>query len=346
MKAMQYFGPRDIRYETAEDPAILNPTDLIVRIERCSICGSDLHLYHGESYRGGETGFCVGHEAVGEIVEVGSAITGRKPGDKVMLPGSVGCGSCPSCRSGDVIACTTMNEYCYGVGHALPGCQAEAVRVPFGDFNAIAVPEGVTEDQALLMTDALATAWFGCRNAEIAAGKTVAIVGLGPIGLLAVEISIALGAAEVFAIDLLPERRAIAAGLGAVPLGPVDAIEVVREHTQGRKVDCVVEAVGAQATIALALRLARQRGIVSVVGVSTDRRIEFPMAYVLANSLTLRTGICSVHDQLASLVPLVQSGRLRPERVISHVMPLSDGERAYRLFDTRADNALKMVLVA
>jgi threonine dehydrogenase-like Zn-dependent dehydrogenase len=220
------------------------------------------------------------------------------------------------------------------------------MRVPAADFNAAPIPEGVSVDQALMLTDGLATAWFGCKNADIGSGKTVAVVGLGPIGLMAVESAFVMGAARVFALDLIPERRRLAEQLGAVALDGQDAVEIIREATGGRMADSVVEAVGADATIALSLRLAGRGGTVSVIGVNQDRTFGFPMGRAFGMGLTFRIGMCSVPETWPELIPLIQTGRLRPERYISHVLPLSDGARAYDLFDRRADGALKMVLEA
>jgi threonine dehydrogenase-like Zn-dependent dehydrogenase len=343
MKALRYFGARDIRFDSMDDPKLQDDRDAVIKVDRCAICGSDLHIYHGHGFSE-DLGFCVGHEAVGEVMEIGRSVKSLKVGDKVMISAAVGCGSCPSCLAGVVNRCETNSGSCYGLSHALEGCQAEAVRVPAADFNARVIPEGVTADQALMMTDSLATAWFGCRNADISMGKTVAVVGLGPIGLMAVESAFVMGASQVFAIDLVPERRALAQGLGAVALGPADAVEVIREATHGKMVDCVVEAVGADVTINLSLRLAARRGTVSVIGVNQDRKFDFPMGRAFGLGLTFRIGTCSVPEEWPQLIPLIQSGRLHPEKFISHVMPLSAGEEAYALFDARDKGALKMVL--
>lgn len=343
MKALRYRGPRDIRYESMDDPTPQDDRDAIIKIDRCGICGSDLHIYHGHGFSE-DQGFCVGHEAVGEVVEVGRGVRRLKVGDKVMVSGAVGCGACASCLAGNVINCANDGFACYGLSNALQGSQAEAVRVPAADFNAALIPDGVSLDQALLLTDAMATAWFGCRNADIASGKTVAVVGLGPIGLMAVESAFVLGTAQVFAIDLVPERRAIAADLGATALPPEDCVEIIREATKGRMVESVVEAVGADATIDLALRLAARRGTVSAIGVNQDRSFAFPMGRAFGRGLTFRIGTCSVPEHWPELVPLIQNGRLHPERFISHTLPLSEGAKAYELFDARAGGALKMVL--
>jgi len=343
MKALRYFGPRQIRCEAMDDPVLEDARDAIIKVDRCAICGSDLHIYHGEGFSE-DLGFCVGHEAVGEVVEIGRGVQRLKVGDKVMISAAVGCGACASCLAGNVIHCETNSSGCYGLSSKLQGCQAEAVRVPAADFNAARIPEGITADQALMMTDSLATAWFGARNAEIKVGKTVAVVGLGPIGLMAVQSAFVMGASHVFAIDLVPERRKLAADLGAIALHPDDAVETIRELTKGRMVESIVEAVGHDVTINLSLRLAAKRGTVSVIGVNQTRKFAFPMARAFAASLTFRIGTCSVPEEWPALIPLIQSGRLTPEKYISHVMSLDEGEAAYALFDKRADGALKMVL--
>ena len=344
MKALRYFGPRDIRLDSMDDPIPMDDRDAIVKVSRCGICGSDLHIYHGNGFSE-DVGFCVGHEAVGEIIEIGRGVRRLKVGDRVMMSAAVGCGACASCLAGNVVNCAADASYCYGLSHRLQGSQAEAVRVPAADFNAAVIPDGISLDQALMLTDGMATAWFGCRNADIDPGKTVAVVGLGPIGLMAVESALLMGAARVFAIDLVPGRRAVAEGLGAIGLDPIDAVETIREATRGRMIECIVEAVGADATIALALKLAAKRGCVSVIGVSQNRQFAFPMNRAFAMGLTFRIGTCSVPEHWPELTPLIQNGRLHPERYISHVLPLGEGARAYALLDERADSALKIILL-
>ncbi len=343
MKALQYYGPRDIRYAGMDDPKLQSDRDAIVKVDRCSICGSDLHIYHGHGFSE-DIGFCVGHESVGEIVEVGRSVTRLKPGDKVILSAAVGCGACASCLRGDVIHCATQSGSCYGLSARLQGSQAEAVRVPAADFNATKIPDGISLDQALMMTDAMATAWFGARNADIASGRTVAVVGLGPIGLMAVDSAFVLGAARVFAIDPVAERRALAAQSGAIALHPNTAAEEIEAATGGRMCESVVEAVGLSETIRLSLKLAGRRASVSVIGVAQDKRFDFPMSKAFGAGLTFRIGTCSVPETWPELVPLIQAGRLKPERYISHRLPLSEGTRAYALSDDKREGALKLVL--
>jgi threonine dehydrogenase-like Zn-dependent dehydrogenase len=166
MKALCYQGPGDIQYTTAPDPVLMDERDAIIRVRACSICGSDLHIFHGLGFSA-DTGFCVGHEAVGEVVEVGRAVRQSRPGDMVMLSGAAGCGACARCLQGDAARCTQQPLQVYGLDHAIQGCQAEAVRVPVVDFNAARIPSGVSLEQALMLTDALPTAWYGCVNADI-----------------------------------------------------------------------------------------------------------------------------------------------------------------------------------
>ncbi len=343
MRALRYYGARDVRYETMEDPMPQSERDAIVKVDACSICGSDLHIYHGHGFSD-DVGFCVGHEAVGEVVEIGRAVNQLKIGHKVMLPAAVGCGTCRACLSGVVALCEFGLAACYGLSARLQGSQAEAVRVPAADSNAVIIPDGVSAEQALMMTDALATAWFGARSADISPGSSVAVLGLGPIGLMAVDSAFVMGAHVVYAIDPVPERRKLAETSGAVALDPDEARDRIREVTHGRQLDCVIEAVGSEATVDLALRLVRRRGTVSVIGVQQSRRFAFPLERAFAAGLTFRAGTCSVPEELPTLFPLVQSKRLRPEKYISHRLPLSQGGNAYELFEQRKAGALKMVL--
>jgi 2-desacetyl-2-hydroxyethyl bacteriochlorophyllide A dehydrogenase len=345
MKALTSHGKGDIRYETYADPECHADTDVVVKMNSCGICGSDLHIYHGAQFTG-DTGFCVGHEATGEVAEVGRGVTRFKAGDQVMLSAAVGCGSCGPCLSGHINSCANNQMGCYGLGKALEGCQAEGIRVPMADFNLRAIPEGLSEDQALMLTDNLPTAYLGCLNADIGPGKTVAVVGLGPIGLMAVEIAFVLGASKVYALDLVPERRARAEALGAISVDPANAKERLMEETKGRMLDCAVEAVGSDITIRTAIDIVGAQGTVSVIGVNQSMDFKFPMGLAFIKGLTFRISACSVQCHWDELISLVRGGRLHPEMVITHRMGLSDGSEAYRLFDTKEDGALKMIMTA
>ncbi len=343
MKALTYHAAKDIRFESIPDAKITKPHAALVKVKACGICGSDLHIYQGHGFSD-DIGFCVGHEAVGEIVEIGPHVETLKVGDQVMISAAVGCGRCAACRAGDCVKCEFNATGCYGLSHALEGCQAEAVMVPHADQNAARIPEGLSLEQGLLLTDNLPTAYLGATNADIRPGGIVAVVGLGPIGLMAVEIAFALGAARVYAADLVPERRAMAERLGAIPLTPGDERAELKEFTKGRFADSVIEAVGADATLKLAIALAGRQGTVSTIGVNQTKQFPFPMALAFNKGLTFRTSLCSVVKHWSELVPLVRGGRLKPEQFISHRMPLSEGAHAYELFNERRDGALKMVL--
>lgn len=342
MKALQYFGPRDIRYDSMDDPEIHAHGDAIVKVDACAICGSDLHIYHGDGFSE-DTGFCVGHEAVGEIVELGREVSRLKVGDKVMISAAVGCGTCRSCISGNVVNCDISAGNCYGLSSALQGSQAEAVRVPAADYNAAIIPDGVSTDQALMMTDGLATAWFGARKANIRQGATVAVVGLGPIGLMAIESAFVMGAARVFAVDLVEERKALARQLGAETPDAGSARQIIRELTKGQMCESVIEAVGHATTIQTAISLAAKRGTVSVIGVNQDAGVDFPMGRAFNSGLDFTIGTCSVPEEWPSLIPLIQSGRLKPEQYITNRFDLSQGAEAYAAFDERQGGVLKVV---
>ena len=345
MNALVYHGLEDIRYESVKDPQLVSDDDLIVKVHKCAICGSDLHIYRGHGFKT-PPGFCVGHEAVGEVVETGRRVHRFKTGDIVMVSAAVGCGNCRRCLAGDVALCESDMMQCYGLTAALQGSQAEAVRVPFGDFNVARIPEGLTLNQALTLTDNLPTAYFGCLNAEIRSGSTVAVVGLGPIGLMAVECAFVLGASKVFALDLVPERRLRAEQLGAIALDPSTAAAVIRDATHGRMADCSVEAVGADATVTAAISLVGKGGIVSVIGVSSSSSFPFPMRKASFKLLTFRVAAASsVQRFWPDLIPLIQAGRLHPEQFITGEFPLSQGAEAYRQFNSRANGILKTVLV-
>lgn len=346
MRALVYNGALDIRSESVADPEIRDGQDVIVKVSLCSICGSDMHIFHGhaEKFAPG-TGFCVGHEAVGEVVELGSLVHRLKIGDRVMLPGSIGCGACRNCLRGNVRACLAGKRAVFGLGHDLPGSQAEYVRVPVGDYNLGFIPEGMTDEQALMLTDAQATAWLACRNADIVPGGTVVVIGLGPIGLMAVETAFVKGAARVFAVEPVAHRRALAEGLGAKALPPDSALEFITEATDGQLADSVIEAVGSDATVTMALKLVRMEGTVSVVGVNHNMQFPFPLGAALSRGITFRVWTTSVAESWPELVPLVLQGRLNPAQFITNHIPLADGAEAYRLLDSRADGVVKAVLI-
>lgn len=343
MKALCYRGPRKIVCETMPAPKLEADTDIVVKMTSCGICGSDLHIYHGEGFSP-DTGYAVGHEAIGEVVETGRNVRRVKSGDKVMISAAVGCGNCSECLAGRITTCLNGAMGCYGLGPNLQGCQAEAIRVPYGDLNVAPIPDGLSDDQALLLTDNLPTAWFACKQAGIAPGKVVVVVGLGPIGLMAVESAFVMGASRVFAVDLVPQRRAIAEKMGATVLDPSVAQQTIEAETKGLMADCAVECVGADATIRQSIDYVGRFGTVSVIGVNQNQQFNFPMGLAFFRGLNFKIGCCSVPEHWPALVPLIQAGRLHPERTITHRLTLDRGEEAYAIFDGRKDGALKVVM--
>ncbi len=343
IRALTFHGKGDIRCESHPDPSPPDAHGAVLRVERAAICGSDLHLYHGD-LPVARTGFAVGHEFVGEVAEVGSAVRDVRPGDRVLCSGVIGCGLCAACRAGRVARCARRVSRVFGMGAELPGGQAEAVAVPAADAALRRIPDGVSVEQAVLLTDILPTAFFGARNAELRPGQSAAVIGLGPVGQLAVECAHLCGAARVFAIDRIPERLAAAEAAGATPVHADRAAEEILQATGGLGPDAVIEAVGADATIQLALQLVRPSGVVSVVGVNVRLDFPFPMALALMKNLTFRIGVCPIPELWDELIPLVQAGRLRPERVFTHRMPLSEGSEAYRIFDQKRGGVLKVLL--
>ena len=343
MKALTYHGPADIRYEDVADPAPHDLDGAVVKISLCSICGSDLHIYHGHGFST-DIGFTVGHEAVGEVVEVGSSVRKFAVGDRVLIPGSTGCSSCDFCQRGLVGLCANGMSGCYGLSYRLQGSQAEAVAVPAADTGLYRIPDSITDEQAILLTDGLATGWNGAVRANITPGQTVAVIGLGPVGLSCVMSAIVMGASVVYAIDPVEGRRLVAEQLGAVAIRGDDPVAEVHELTHGRRVDVVLEAVGGQTTLPMAISLATVGGTVSVVGVHQARTIEFPMALAQAKSLAFIVSLTSVQAQLPALAPLVSSGRLKPELLISHRVGLSQGVESFRQFANRDPGVLKIVM--
>ena len=346
MKALVFNGPRDVRYETYPDPALKTPNSAILKVRRCSICGSDLHIYHGghissRDYGKGVEKFCVGHEFIGEVAEVGPDTRGLKVGDRVLSAGGAGCGECPACIVGGGAGCKRASAF--GLSRQLNGGQAEYVCVPNADRTLLPIPDGISDDQAILLTDAMATASFGINNARVTQGGSVAVVGLGPIGLIGVEIAFLKGASRVYAIDPVVERRAHAAQLGAIALeaGP-GSIERIQEETRGG-VNSVFEASGAEAAVASTVRLARASGTISFIGLPQPS-VSLPLGSILFKNLTVRAGVAPVTLLWNDLIPLLQHGRLKAEGLFSHSYRLSEGAEAYRLFDARDDGVVKIMM--
>jgi 2-desacetyl-2-hydroxyethyl bacteriochlorophyllide A dehydrogenase len=342
-RALVFHGKADVRLESLPDPTPPDSRGAVVRVERTAICGSDLHLYHGTLPV--PPGFTLGHEFVGEIVETGRDVRDFRTGDRVIVSGVIGCGECRTCLAGHPIRCERHQTRVFGNSRELPGGQAEAAAVPGADAALLRVPDGLSVEHAVLLTDILPTGYYGARNADIRPGQTVAVIGLGPVGQCALQCAQLFGPARIFAVDRVPERLAAARAQGAIPIDASrDPMGAIRDATDGHGPDAVIEAVGADETISLALQLVRVAGVVSVIGVNTNMAFPFPMLLALMKDLTFRIGICPVPELWNDLVPLIQSGRLRLDGLFTHRMPLAKGAEAYALFDARADGVMKVLL--
>ena len=345
MKSLVYHGRRDIRCEEVADPIISGPGAAIVQIHACGICGSDLHPYHLDMGRS----FCIGHEAVGEVVETGPEVSRFKVGDRVLVAGSLCCGACDPCRRGYAMLCE-RSPYPRVFGQGLPGvggCQSEAVEVPIADHNLRRLPLGMSDELGVMLTDTLATAWQCAKMGKVSGQGSVAVIGLGAVGLQCVLSAFAMGAEQVFGIDLIEERRQAAAEFGAVPLDGGVALQQIMDMTSGRGVATVLDATGGPQTMELALQIARKGGVISVAGVPESASMPFPIMAALVKNLEINFVTCSVQAQLAEVFEALDAGRLKAEAVnslITHRLPLAKGPEAYALFDARTDGVKKIIL--
>jgi alcohol dehydrogenase len=342
MLAVTFQAPGAIRVEERPEPAVTAPDEAVVRVEACGICGSDLHIYHGRVAI--EPGFTIGHEYVGTVVEVGDAVSAVGPGDRVLGCFQVACGSCFFCRHGHFNKCDRGRTFGHGalLGD-LQGTQAELALVPHADLTLRRIPAGMSDDIALFAGDVMGTAYHATAGAGVKPGDSVAILGLGPVGLCAVQAAFVAGAAEVLAIDTIEPRLDMARRFGAIPvhLTEEDPRAAVKSATGGRGVDLAVEAVGDARALDLAIRLAAKCAVVSVVGVHAER-CEVHMGLVWIKSLRIESGQANVIRHLDAVLALMAAGRLDAEPLVTHHMSLSEAPAAYTLYDRR--EALKIVL--
>ncbi|MGY6500790.1 MAG: zinc-binding dehydrogenase [Acidimicrobiales bacterium] len=341
MRATIFNGPGDVSVETVPDPGLTGAASVVVEVSHTAICGSDLHLYHGVH---GTPGIHLGHEFVGRVVAVGDDVRTLSLDDRVLVSGVIGCGRCQHCLARNPVRCVSGPRV-FGNGLDLPGGQAELVEVPAADTSCHLIPESVTPEQAVMLTDILPTGYYGARNADIRPGDTVAVIGLGPVGIFALQSAQVMGAARILAVDTVPERLSHAEQLGAVPIDATGGtVAAILDQTGGRGADAVIEAVGIDQTISDALYATRAGGTVSVIGANLGMEFAFPMGLAFLRDLTFRIGLCPVQSTWEELIPLVATGRLAPEQVITHRMALSDVTEAYRLFEAREDGVLKVLL--
>jgi threonine dehydrogenase-like Zn-dependent dehydrogenase len=346
MKALVFEGIRQVACATVADPSIQDAGDVVVRVRAAAVCGSDLHVYRGLE-TGLDAGTILGHEVAGEVVETGSGVTRFRPGDLVVSPFTTSCGSCFYCQLGLTARCERGQLFGWmEKGRGLHGAQAEYVRVPLADSTLVFVPEGTPPEEALFAGDVLATGWFGAESAGAAPGRTVAVVGCGPVGLMAVIAAREMGAERVFGIDALPERLALARRWGAEPIDfqREDAAGRIRDATEGRGADGVVEAVGSPQASRLAYDLVRPGGTIAAVGVHVEDRLAFTPGEIYDRNLTYRSGRCPARAYMDRLLPLIRARKYDLGTLISHRLPLEEGPRGYDLFDRRAEGCTKVVL--
>ena len=392
MKALTWQGKRDVRVEEVPDPRIEEPNDAIIKVTSTAICGSDLHLYEvlGAYLTPGDV---LGHETMGIVEEVGPEVTHIKAGDRVVIPFNISCGHCWMCERGFYAQCETTQVREQGKGAtlfgytslygAVPGGQAEYLRVPQAQFGPVKVPDEMPDTRFLYLSDILPTAWQGVKYADVESGGTLAVIGLGPVGQFATRIAKQLGAGRVIGVDLVPERLALAArhGIETLDLREVDDVAATLiEMTGGRGPDGVLEAVGmeahgnpgskaAQAAVGLlpdtlakplidrmaidrldalhtSLKAVRRAGTVSISGVYGGEVDPMPMMEMFDRGITMRMGQCHVKRWIDEIMPLVldPADPLGTEDLATHLLPLEDAPRGYELFQAKEDGCVKVVL--
>lgn len=346
MKALTFSGKEAIGYETVADPQLLSPSDVIVKVELACICGSDLHVYF-QRETGLDRGTVMGHEFVGEVVEMGNEVRTVSVGDKVMSPFTTNCGKCYYCRIG--LTCRCERGQLFGWvenGRGLHGAQAEYVRVPLADATLMKIPEGVTLQEGLLLGDILATGFFCAHQAEIKPEGVQAVIGCGPVGLMTIIGALECGAEKLFAIDAVPERLAMAKKWGAIPIDfkKENPLEIIKAYNEGRGADAVMEAVGSHSASRLGYEILRPGGLLSSVGVCTDRELSFSPVEAYNKNITFKTGRCPARHLMDRLLPMVQEKKYDIASLFTHSMRLSEGAEAYNLFAHQQHGCLKITL--
>jgi threonine dehydrogenase-like Zn-dependent dehydrogenase len=376
MKAVVWRGIGDVGMEEVSEPKIQNAMDAIVRITTSAICGTDLHLVRG-TVPGMQEGQILGHEAVGEVVEVGTGVRNFRPGDRVVVPSTISCGYCVYCRAGYQAQCDNANPGGLRAGTAyyggpkatggFDGLQAEYARIPYANASLVGLPAEVPDAQAIMLSDILPTAWFGARLANIHHGDTVAVFGCGPVGQLAVRSAQLQGADRVIAVDHHEDRLGVArqAHAETVNFDHDDPVATIAELTGGTGVDRVIDAVGVDAESPVngkrqrdngdfqpgdapgqALRWAVQSvakaGTIAVIGVYPPTVESFPIGLMMNKNLTVNSGNCNHRRYIPDLVTMTANGTLDPAAVLTVQVPMTDVLNAYREFDRRDAGWLKV----
>ncbi len=346
MYALTFNGKEEIHYESAPDPKIAAPTDVIVKVKFCAICGSDLHPYF-EREKGLDHGCAMGHEFVGEIIERGKNVRRLKIGDNVMSPFTTSCGECFYCLRG--LTCRCERGQLFGwvaQGKGLQGGQAEYVRVPMAEQTLVQIPEGLPEETALLLGDILSTGYFCADQADIRPDEVQVVVGCGPVGLMTIWAARKLGAERLYAIDSVPARLQQAQNWGAIPINYQleNTVEIIRSVTQGRGADAVLEVVGSHSAGRSAFELLRPGGVFSAVGVCTDQNLAFSPVEAYDKNLTYKVGRCPARSYMERLIEPAMAEAEKLNQIFTHRTSLAQGPESYRLFANREEDCLKILL--
>ena len=342
MRAVTYQAPGEVRVDEKPEPEVGSPDEAVIRVEATGVCGSDLHIYHGRVEI--EPGFTIGHEYVGTVLATGDDVTKVAEGDRVLGTYCTACGECFFCRRGDYQQCDSSRVFGHGetLG-SLQGAQADQLLVPHADLTLRRVPDGLSDDVALFAGDVMGTGYHAVQALDLEPGSSAAVLGLGPVGLCAVQAAKAGGADRVIAIDSVEERLKMAESFGAIPLHLTedDVRARVKEETEGRGVDGTVDAVGHPDALEMACRLTRKAGTVSATGVYAEP-IQLHMGIVWIKGLTLKTGQANVIAYVDPVLERLESGELDPTPLVTHHMKLDDAPEAYQVYDRH--EALKIVL--
>jgi len=342
MRAVTFQAPGEVRVDERPEPELSAPHEAIVRVEASGVCGSDLHIYHGRVAI--EPGFTIGHEYVGTVVATGDAVETVAVGDRVLGTFCTACDDCFFCARGDFHKCDRGRVFGHGklLGD-LQGAQAERLLVPSAELTLRKVPDAMTDDVALFAGDVMGTGYHAVAETGIGDGDVAAVLGLGPVGLCAVQAALAAGARDVIAVDTVPERLEMARSFGAeaVHLTEEDPRAAAKAATEGRGVDATIDAVGHSDALDLACRMTRKCGTVSATGVYAER-VELHMGIVWLKALTLKTGHANVIKHVDHVMEALSDGRLDPSPLVTHHMSLDDAAEAYEVYDRR--EALKIVL--
>ena len=389
MKALVWHGKEDIRCDRVSDPEIHHPRDAIIKVTSCAICGSDLHLFHN-LIPAMLPGDIMGHETMGEVVEVGSEMNGSlKKGDRIVVPFAIFCGECDQCRRGNYSVCQTTNRNkelaekmfghttggLFGYTHltgGYAGGQAEFLRVPYADKTHIKVPDGLSDEQVLFLSDIFPTGWQAAAQCDIQPTDTVAIWGCGPVGQMTIRSAILLGAERVIAIDRLPERLSMAEAGGAetINFAEESVVERLNEMTDGKGPEKCIDATGTESHVSIAqpdtiydrakqlmliesdrghvlremIYVCQPAGTISIPGVYGGLVDKLPIGMAMNKGLTFKMGQTHVNRWTDDLLHRIEEGQIDPSFVITHTAKLEDGPDMYTLFRNKQDSCIKVVL--